>query len=480
MIVLQWFPLTTATPFEKYLSPAIFYLTAWGTLSYLAGRYQPLRTQKTPRAFFVLLNISVLLYIILQLVMITQFNNHYSQNILLIFTGGEVILNCIVLSVYFSFRHAIEYEERTNAEVLQTIENHHFHVNQENIEDAFKIIRKHAGENCLHCIKSNVKIESGYTVVFSSGFNKSLDTLQNKQYKTLIQLERLNYVKGINKMFISANKVLENDGIFVCCFETKSTYKKQRLSKNIPFLRYLVYSFDFIFKRIFPKLTITRWFYYVFSGCRNRVLSKAEVLGRLYACGFEVDYEKKINHLNYVFARRVKQPEINKRRSYGPLIKLKRFGKNGKMFEVYKMRTMHPYSEFLQSYIFEKNSLKEGGKFNKDIRITTLGKFMRKYWLDELPMIMNLLKGEMKLVGVRPLSTQYFNLYSPELQNMRTRFKPGLLPPFYADMPKTLDEIQMSEMKYLKMCEEKSVISTDLHYLAIILKNIFINKARSA
>jgi len=140
---------------------------------------------------------------------------------------------------------------------------------------------------------------------------------------------------------------------------------------------------------------------------------------------------------------------------------------------------MHPYSEYLQSYIYERHRLNGEGKFNKDIRITTLGRFMRKYWLDELPMFMNLLKGEMKLVGVRPLSKQYFNLYNKELQEKRIKYKPGLLPPYYADMPRTLDEIQASEMNYLIACATKGEFKTDIRYLIVILKNILINKARS-
>ena len=155
-------------------------------------------------------------------------------------------------------------------------------------------------------------------------------------------------------------------------------------------------------------------------------------------------------------------------------------GKNGIMFEVYKMRTMYPYSEYLQSYIYEKNDLKEGGKFNRDIRINTIGRFMRKYWIDELPMIYNWLRREMKLVGVRPLSQHYFNLYSRELQEKRVKFKPGLMPPFYADMPKTLDEIQASELKYLNECETKGTFKTDVKYFFLIIRNIFIKKARSA
>ena len=122
---------------------------------------------------------------------------------------------------------------------------------------------------------------------------------------------------------------------------------------------------------------------------------------------------------------------------------------------------------------------KEGGKFKRDYRVTTLGGFMRKYWLDELPMIYNLLRGDMKLVGVRPLSNHFYSLYSKELQQKRNKFKPGLLPPFYADMPKTLSDIENSEMKYLIACEKRGVFITDLRYLFLILNNILIKKARS-
>jgi len=104
---------------------------------------------------------------------------------------------------------------------------------------------------------------------------------------------------------------------------------------------------------------------------------------------------------------------------------------------------------------------------------------MRKYWLDELPMLINLFKGEMKLVGVRPLSAQYYSLYSKELQQKRNKFKPGLLPPFYADMPKTLEEIEQSEMKYLLACERNGVFMTDIRYMFLILNNILFKKARS-
>ena len=91
----------------------------------------------------------------------------------------------------------------------------------------------------------------------------------------------------------------------------------------------------------------------------------------------------------------------------GPIIKLDRI-EEGEGFFVYKLRTMHAYSQFLQEYIYNQNDLKKGGKINDDFRISFEGKFFRKFWIDELPMILNVLKGQMKIVGIRPLSPHYF------------------------------------------------------------------------
>ena len=93
-------------------------------------------------------------------------------------------------------------------------------------------------------------------------------------------------------------------------------------------------------------------------------------------------------------------------------------------------------------------------------------------------MILNMLKGEMKLIGVRPLSSHYFNLYTDELKEKRIRYKPGLIPPFYADMPTTLEEIMESEHKYLD-AYEKSPFMTDLRYFTKAWYNILFKRARS-
>jgi lipopolysaccharide/colanic/teichoic acid biosynthesis glycosyltransferase len=271
------------------------------------------------------------------------------------------------------------------------------------------------------------------------------------------------------------------DGTFVCSFEQRSTRKKRIYDTYPKGFNHLVYFTDYLIKRVIPKFLVMDKIYFNITQGKNRILSKTEVLGRLVYCGFDIVETKKLNGITYVIAKKIKNLDVilvSKR--YGPLLTLRRLGKNGKVFDVYKFRTMYSYAEYLQAYIYRTSRLQKGGKFNKDIRVNTMGKFMRKYWIDELPMFINLLKGEMKLVGVRPLSQHYFSLYSPELQKMRVRYKPGLLPPFYADMPETLEEIQESEFRYLKSCEQNGIFLTDMKYLVKILRNILIKRVKSA
>ncbi|HJG03885.1 MAG TPA: sugar transferase, partial [Megamonas funiformis] len=86
----------------------------------------------------------------------------------------------------------------------------------------------------------------------------------------------------------------------------------------------------------------------------------------------------------------------------------KRIGKNGKLFKCYKFRSMYQNAdELLIKHLNNNPELKDQwNKFQKlkgnDIRVTKIGFFIRKYSLDELPQIFNVLKGDMSLVGPRP------------------------------------------------------------------------------
>ena len=86
----------------------------------------------------------------------------------------------------------------------------------------------------------------------------------------------------------------------------------------------------------------------------------------------------------------------------------------------------------------------------------------------------------MKWVGVRPLSSHFFSLYTPEMQELRTRVKPGMLPPFYYEKqtPKTLDEIQASERRYIE-AYLKHPFRTDWRYFWGTVFNIIARRKSS-
>ncbi len=317
------------------------------------------------------------------------------------------------------------------------------------------------------------------TLILSTTTRFNVTNQREDYYNSIINLKRVNDIRRINKFFEAVNDKLPRGGIFVCLAETKELRKNRILSKFPPVFNYIYYTLDYFLKRVFPKFPITKSIYFILTRGENRVISRAELLGRLYSCGFEVLEEENVDKLYFVIARKIKHPAFDLEPTYGPIIKLKRIGKGGKIIKVYKLRTMHPYAEYLQSYIFDKHNLQEGGKIKNDFRVSTAGRFMRKFWIDELPMLINFFRGDIKIVGVRPLSQHYFNLYTQELQEKRIKFKPGLVPPFYADNPKTLEEIMASEMKYLN-AYEKHPLNTDVKYFFKAFYNIVFKRYRSS
>jgi len=165
--------------------------------------------------------------------------------------------------------------------------------------------------------------------------------------------------------------------------------------------------------------------------------------------------------------------------SYGPLFKMRRVGKGGAPIYVYKFRTMHPYAEYLQDYILKVNGYSEVGKPADDFRLTSWGKILRKYWLDELPQLINVLKGEMRLVGIRPLSNRFLKEYPDDVLKLRQKHKPGCIPPYVALLKQEVSEYIESERIYL-LEKEKHPFITDLKYFSKAIYNILSNKIRSA
>lgn len=111
----------------------------------------------------------------------------------------------------------------------------------------------------------------------------------------------------------------------------------------------------------------------------------------------------------------------------GPIFfKQTRSGKNGKTFTLYKFRTMVPDAEKLKKDLMAKNEMSGPVfKINKDPRITRIGSFLRKTSIDELPQFINILKGDMSLVGPRPPLPSEVVKYD-RWQRRKLSVKPGL------------------------------------------------------
>ena len=113
--------------------------------------------------------------------------------------------------------------------------------------------------------------------------------------------------------------------------------------------------------------------------------------------------------------------------SPGPLIfKQKRVGKNGRYFYIYKFRSMYRDAEARKKDLMDKNEM--NGlmfKMTDDPRVTKVGKFIRKTSIDELPQFLNVLKGDMSLVGTRPPTVDEFKQYEGH-HKRRLSMKPGI------------------------------------------------------
>jgi len=496
LVIISFFLLTYYLPgtwislISKYFLAFLILLVVWYLSSSFNLKYRITKTDSILSVIKRILISNITTIAFVALLMFVLKLSLFSRKLLV----AIVVFATIIELFYFYFINAIltsvlvdgddesfviRHDTRPDAkEPLPLLQESLVSAKKKKLDSIFLEILQESGTKAHDLIHNHVLSVSGDVRIVSTSTRFNIISLDLEQYNCIVNIQRVNSIKRINKFFEAVNSKLSPGGLFIGKAETYVMRKARILDKFLFPFNYLFYTIDFVIKRIWPKVPIINKLYFLFTHGNNRVLSRAEVLGRLYSCGFEVVEEIFINKELYFVVRKIKEPLFPENPTYGPLIKLKRIGKEGKYFNVYKMRTMHPYAEYLQGYVFDKNHLEVGGKIKDDFRVTTLGSIMRKLWIDELPMLINLFKGEMKIVGVRPLSAHYYNLYSEELQQLRIRSKPGLVPPFYADLPKTLDEIMDSEMKYL-LEHQKHPLKTDIKYFFMAFKNIIFKHARS-
>ena len=137
----------------------------------------------------------------------------------------------------------------------------------------------------------------------------------------------------------------------------------------------------------------------------------------------------------------------------GAIFRQRRVGRDGKLFWLYKFRTMCPDAEEQLNELLSQNQM-DGPvfKIKGDPRITRVGRFLRKTSLDELPQLLNVLQGDMSIVGPRPALPREVELYS-DYQRQQLYVTPGLscywqIAPHRNEM--SFDEWVALDLKYIQ------------------------------
>lgn len=492
-IIIAWAkPATIRLVLPTYLLPFLSFSIIWLMISFIMGKYD-LKSFKKP--IHLLITLTIITFIVLSIISILLFAlkiSGYSRAIVF----GTILL-CYTLEL-ISFRILYTWVQINEIQVVKYRENNSIVINRgsdsiiekdqvsENSYETKKkvinrknLITEEAGPNVYNYFAEHLSIEDESVFLTATTTPFNIENIPAENVAGIINLKKVNDMRYINKFFEAVNTKLRDAGMYIGCVETSKQRYTRIESKFPPFMRQIVIILDFVLNRIFPRISFLKRIYFSITSGVKRTVSKAEVLGRLVSCGFEIIEYKEINNLTYFVVMKTGEPAYNPMPSYGPLFKMPRVGKNGKIIYVYKFRTMHPFSEYLQDYVLRLNGYSAVGKPADDFRLTKWGKFMRKFWLDEMPQIINVLKGEMKLVGIRPLSKRAFADYPDDVKRMRLKYKPGCIPPYVSLLKQGMKESIDAERIYL-IEKEKNPYFTDLKYFGLAIFNIVTNKIRSA
>jgi hypothetical protein len=492
-LVVAWI---LPSPFDFLIShyslPFLCFSIIWLSISYFLGKYNLLNFNQSIYLFISIASTALIVFSVISIILFSFKILGYSR----LLVGGTVLLSFIlevifIPSLYFWLKYkSIVYGNfkqddpivvENGAIPITNQELRHTQISKPKKEQSRKaIIDEEAGPGVYEFLAENLNIEADSVVLNSTTTPFNIMNIPGKNLGGIVNFKKVNDTRYINKLFKAVNAKLTDDaGIYVGCVETNKQ-RHARIEKYYPpILRQFVLLHDFILHRILPKSILFKKLYFALTGGVKRAISQAEVFGRLVSCGFEIIGFKEINNLTYFVVIKTGEPDTNPNHSYGLLFKMPRVGKDGKTILVYKFRTMHPYSEYLQDYVLKLNGYSENGKPANDFRLTSWGRFMRRLWLDEFPQLINVLKGEMNLVGIRPLSKRVLKDYPEDLKIIRSKFKPGCIPPYVSLLMQGLKESIEAERKYLAE-KELNPFGTDLKYFAMALYNIMTNKIRSA
>ena len=276
----------------------------------------------------------------------------------------------------------------------------------------------------------------------------------------------LNYltIGNIDELFVYTNLIYADNELK----ETISKSEEMGIRVNI---RINLDMFDFLPKSYTKIDRIGK--YHCVSISRNYVSYRSRFMKHLldYTGGF-------VGFLIFAVVYIVLGPII-KLDSKGPILfSQNRVGRNGRIFKCYKFRSMRQNAEELKETLMTQNEM--NGlmfKMENDPRITKVGRFIRKTSLDELPQFINVLKGDMSLVGTRPPTVDEYEQYEPK-HRARVSMMPGLTGLWQVSGRsniKDFDEVVKLDMEYI----DNSSFWLDVKIILLTIKVVlFGNGAR--
>jgi lipopolysaccharide/colanic/teichoic acid biosynthesis glycosyltransferase len=316
------------------------------------------------------------------------------------------------------------------------------------------------------------------------------ETDEEQRIAMLVQMKSVNGVRRLNLFMAGVSRRVLMGGYFVFRYRPLDAELEALRAGRRGIRLWAAYGWHFLRHRALPKIPILEqlyfsrpfsffddWLYRRRSGNR-RVISRAEMWGRVYYWGFDVVEEARLGTECWVLTRRVNSPHVGRDPSFYLIARLTKVGLDGRPMYLHKIRTMYPFSEFVQERVYRDHGLNEAGKFKNDFRLTDYGRFLRRYWLDEIPQLFDWLRGEIKLVGMRATSPHFLSLYPRELYELYAQTKPGLIPPIFDASTAGFDDIVRIEYQYLKDYQRRPV-AADLRCLLKTLHDIVIRGVRS-
>ena len=163
--------------------------------------------------------------------------------------------------------------------------------------------------------------------------------------------EKLNHIGHLNDFLDNWNHGMQiGDQLECVAFTSRQEYTaiKQKLPIG---LSSIVVGLVYFWHIMCPKLQMTRKIYFLLTGDRHRSYSHTEILGRICRAGFKIVHEENRDNALHIIAEKRSEPLERNESCVSPILHMKRVGKDGQWIEVYKFRTMHSYSQYLQDYV---------------------------------------------------------------------------------------------------------------------------------